>query len=129
MSRTRERYSFANLDDVLELPDLIAIQRESFKWFMYSGVGVSISQMFRYLALGLAPVTIVAPLFSLSLLFRMIFGFFINRDYEQFDRYVIVGIFLSFFGAVSLTVPSDLVLQQFDLPDWLATLASWHWPE
>ncbi len=38
MSRTRERYSFANLEDVLELPDLIAIQRESFQWFLDEGL-------------------------------------------------------------------------------------------
>jgi DNA-directed RNA polymerase subunit beta len=35
---TRDRYSFANLDDVLELPDLIAIQRESFEWFLKEGL-------------------------------------------------------------------------------------------
>jgi DNA-directed RNA polymerase subunit beta len=34
----RDRYSFANLDEVLELPDLIAIQRESFTWFVEQGL-------------------------------------------------------------------------------------------
>ncbi|MBV6510060.1 MAG: DNA-directed RNA polymerase subunit beta [Acidimicrobiales bacterium] len=34
----RERYSFGNLDEVLELPDLIAIQRESFDWFLNQGM-------------------------------------------------------------------------------------------
>ena len=34
----RDRYSFANLDEVLELPDLIAIQRESFEWFVERGL-------------------------------------------------------------------------------------------
>jgi DNA-directed RNA polymerase subunit beta len=34
----RERYSFGNLDEVLELPDLIAIQRASFEWFLYQGL-------------------------------------------------------------------------------------------
>ena len=34
----RERYSFANLDEVLELPDLIAIQRASFEWFLHQGL-------------------------------------------------------------------------------------------
>ncbi len=33
-STARERLSFANLDEVLPLPDLIAIQRDSFKWFL-----------------------------------------------------------------------------------------------
>ena len=35
---SRERYSFANLDEPLELPDLIAIQRESFEWFLNEGL-------------------------------------------------------------------------------------------
>ena len=34
----RERYSFANLHEVLELPDLIAIQRASFEWFLNQGL-------------------------------------------------------------------------------------------
>jgi DNA-directed RNA polymerase subunit beta len=37
-SAVRERYSFANLDEVLKLPDLIAIQRESFDWFLNEGL-------------------------------------------------------------------------------------------
>ena len=37
-SAIRDRYSFGNLDEVLDLPDLIAIQRESFKWFTYQGL-------------------------------------------------------------------------------------------
>ncbi len=37
-STARERYSFANLDEPLELPDLIAIQRESFQWFLEEGL-------------------------------------------------------------------------------------------
>ncbi|MBK5224539.1 MAG: DNA-directed RNA polymerase subunit beta [Acidimicrobiia bacterium] len=39
-SRTtaRARYSFANLDEVLDLPDLIAIQRASFQWFLDHGL-------------------------------------------------------------------------------------------
>ncbi|MHB8465616.1 MAG: DNA-directed RNA polymerase subunit beta [Acidimicrobiales bacterium] len=37
-SPTRERYSFANLDEVLPLPDLIAIQRHSFEWFLDRGL-------------------------------------------------------------------------------------------
>ena len=34
----RDRYSFANLDEVLELPDLIAVQRDSFDWFVNRGL-------------------------------------------------------------------------------------------
>jgi len=34
----RERFSFANLDEVLPLPDLVAIQRDSFHWFLERGL-------------------------------------------------------------------------------------------
>ena len=37
-STIRDRYSFANLDEALELPDLIAIQRASFDWFLKNGL-------------------------------------------------------------------------------------------
>jgi DNA-directed RNA polymerase subunit beta len=40
---TRERFSFANLDEVLALPDLIAVQRDSFEWFLDKGL----SETFR----------------------------------------------------------------------------------
>ncbi|MGB9112114.1 MAG: DNA-directed RNA polymerase subunit beta, partial [Acidimicrobiales bacterium] len=36
--RTPERFSFANLDEVLELPDLVAVQRDSFNWFLNRGL-------------------------------------------------------------------------------------------
>ena len=36
--RTPERYSFANIDEVLPLPDLIAVQRDSFEWFLDRGL-------------------------------------------------------------------------------------------
>src|SRR3954467_4660769 len=37
-STSRERYSFANLTEPLELPNLIAIQRASFEWFLHQGL-------------------------------------------------------------------------------------------
>ena len=34
----RDRYSFGNLEEALDLPDLIAIQRDSFRWFLETGL-------------------------------------------------------------------------------------------
>ncbi len=39
----RERYSFGNLEEVLELPDLIEVQRKSFHWLVAEGL----AQTFR----------------------------------------------------------------------------------
>jgi DNA-directed RNA polymerase subunit beta len=37
-SRAPERFSFANLDEVLPLPDLVSVQRDSFDWFLSRGL-------------------------------------------------------------------------------------------
>ncbi|MBU6201761.1 MAG: DNA-directed RNA polymerase subunit beta, partial [Acidobacteria bacterium] len=37
-AHARERYSFASLPETLELPDLIAVQRDSFEWFLRDGL-------------------------------------------------------------------------------------------
>jgi DNA-directed RNA polymerase subunit beta len=37
-AHARERYSFASLPETLELPDLIAVQRASFEWFLRDGL-------------------------------------------------------------------------------------------
>jgi DNA-directed RNA polymerase subunit beta len=42
---TRERYSFANLDEILPIPDLIAVQTESFRWFLEEGLANTFRDM------------------------------------------------------------------------------------
>jgi len=42
---SRERLSFSNLTEVLELPDLIAIQRDSFQWFIDEGIAEVLSDI------------------------------------------------------------------------------------
>ena len=37
-SNSPERFSFANIDEALPLPDLVAIQRDSFQWFLDRGL-------------------------------------------------------------------------------------------
>ena len=116
---------------VLLLPcmrtDVLGTTRQSAKWFVYSGFGVSVMQLFRFLAIGLAPVTVVQPLQSLSVIFRLIFGYFINRDHEAFELYVITGILLSFVGALSLTLSVSTVTDNLDLPLWIQAIISWRW--
>ena len=42
---SRERLSFSKLHEVLQLPDLIAVQRESFLWFLEQGVAEVLSDI------------------------------------------------------------------------------------
>ena len=44
-STARDRYSFNNIEEVLDLPDLIAIQRESFDWFLNHGLADTFRDM------------------------------------------------------------------------------------
>lgn len=101
---------------------------EARKWFTISGTAVSFSQMFRFLGLNFAPVTVVQPIQSTSLMFRMLFGYFINREHEAFDRYVIWGFIFSLSGTIALSVSDATLLQYMNVPDWLLELSKWKWP-
>ena len=38
VARVAERLSFAKIPEVLPLPDLLAVQHESFEWFLNEGL-------------------------------------------------------------------------------------------
>lgn len=111
-----------------KLGHILALDRRSLPWFTMSGFTVFLSQAFRYLALGIAPVIVVAPIMRLSLVFRVIFSWFLNREYESFEPYVLWGIAVSFVGAMALTVNTGFVLDTIPMPPWLADIVAWQWP-
>ncbi|MDA1215259.1 MAG: EamA family transporter [Chloroflexi bacterium] len=80
------------------------MERSNLRWFTISGVAVFLAQMFRYMGLAIAPVSVVASIMRLGLVFRVIFGYFINREYESFAPRVLVGIVVSILGGVALTI-------------------------
>ena len=80
-----------------------ATERTNVRWFLISGIAVFLAQMFRYLALAIAPVSVVASLMRLGLAFRLIFGYFLNRNYESFEPRVLLGIAISILGGLALT--------------------------
>jgi drug/metabolite transporter (DMT)-like permease len=106
----------------------LSTDRTAAKWFVISGVAVWLSQFFRYLALGIAPVTIVQPIQQLSVIFRMLFAWFLNRDYEVFDARAIIGIVVSFLGALLLASSTEIVNGLIPLPDGWNAMLAWHWP-
>jgi uncharacterized membrane protein len=108
--------------------ELFAFTRESAKWFTFSGIFVCLSQIFRYMALSVAPVTVVTPILRLSLIFRFVFSWLINREHEIFGGRAIAGTIVSLVGAVALSISTDLVLSLVPLPDWMVTIARWQWP-
>ena len=55
----------------------------------------SSAQLLRYIALGLIPISIVEPIHRTSVIFRVIFGFIINRNHEIINLRVLLGVALS----------------------------------
>ena len=70
------------------------------RWFVTSALSVVTAQMFRYLALSVAPVTVVVPLMRASSLLLLPVSFIINRRLESFEPRVIIGVLLSIAGSL-----------------------------
>lgn len=105
-----------------------SIDREATKWFAISAVAVSSAQMLRYMALALAPVSVVAPIQRLSLVFRIYFGRLINPQHEVFGGRMTAATVVSLIGALALSVSTEFVQSLVPLPDWAKTVLNWHWP-
>jgi uncharacterized membrane protein len=104
-----------------------AMDGETVKWFLISGVSVGLSQMFRYMALAIAPVSVVAPIMRLSIVFRIYFGALINPHHEVFGGRVIAGTVISLAGALALSVSADGFLLVLPLPAQAVFFLNWTW--
>ena len=92
------------------------------RWFLLSALFVALSQLFRYVALAVAPIAVVVPIQRLSVVFRLIFNALINREHEVFDRWVVGSILLSVVGAAALAGDTEVLLGWLGLQGegWLA---------
>jgi drug/metabolite transporter (DMT)-like permease len=104
------------------------IKPESLKWFTYSGVSVSVAQMFIYMAYAVAPLTVVTPVLQLHHLLRLVFSRLLNPHHEIFGGRMILATALSLLGAVALSLDVEHVLAFVPLPESVAAFARWHWP-
>ena len=99
-------YSAASvvLVPLLALPmvraNLHRIDAVTSRWFMVSAVSVVLAQMFRYLALSVAPVTVVLPLMRAGSVLLLPVSYVFNRRIESFEPRVLVGIFISIIGSL-----------------------------
>lgn len=101
---------------------------QAWRWFGFAGLSVSVSQMLRFAALSLAPVTVVQPIQRLSKLFLFLFSWLMNREHEVFNPRLILAAVVSLLGAVLLSMSTDLFLALAPWPDWMVRLAGWQWP-
>jgi drug/metabolite transporter (DMT)-like permease len=108
------------------IKEALSVNRESAKWFTISGILVSLSQLFLFMAQSIAPVTVTAPISRLSILFRLYFSRLLNPNHEVFGSQMIVGTIVSLSGALALSVSVDAVGGY--LPAALQPVLQWHWP-
>ena len=106
---------------------LRTMDHESAKWFVISGIAVCLSQMFRYMALAIAPVSVVTPIQRLSIVFRIYFGWMLNPYHEVFGSRVIVGTLISLAGAVALSISTNSLLKSIPMPTALLSFLTSHW--
>jgi drug/metabolite transporter (DMT)-like permease len=111
-----------------QIDHILATDRAAVPWFVWSGVNVCAAQIFRYMALAVAPVSVVAPLMQLQVIFRWIFAWMINREHEVFDKWALIGTAISLVGALALSLSIDFVLNLIPLPATLVEIARWRWP-
>jgi uncharacterized membrane protein len=104
------------------------LDRTTAHWFILSGITVCLSQMLRYMALAIAPVSVVAPIQRLSLVFRIYFGWMINPKHEVFGGRVVAGTIVSLIGAAALSASTDSVTRLNSMPGGIAAWLIWHWP-
>ncbi|MEE2746139.1 MAG: EamA family transporter [Pseudomonadota bacterium] len=106
----------------------MSIDREAAKWFTLTGLFVCVSHLFRFMALAIAPVSVVSPIIQSSGIFRTIFGWFINRNYEVFDFWIILGTLTTILGAVLLTLSVEDLFEMSALPSFVSDFLLLRWP-
>jgi drug/metabolite transporter (DMT)-like permease len=100
----------------------------SARWFLMSAVCSSLAQMMRFLALAVAPATVVVPILRLSLVFRFFFSRLINPQHEVFGGRMIAATAASLIGVLALSVSVEFVQSLLPLPEWAIAMLNWRWP-
>ena len=91
----------------VRIRDIIEMDKSALKWFTITGFMGSSAQLLRYIALGLIPISIVEPIHRTSVIFRVMFGFVINRNHEIINVRVLLGVALSIIGMYLLILQID----------------------
>ena len=76
----------------------------SLGWYVLSGVTVAASQLIGYMALALAPVSVVVPIQRISIVLRLGFARAFNREAEVFGKSMLLATLLSLTGALMIAV-------------------------
>jgi drug/metabolite transporter (DMT)-like permease len=80
------------------LAELRQLDRSSVGYFVSGGTTSFMAQMFRFLALSIAPVSVVTPLQRTASVFSLFLSFIFNRSLETFTVRIVAGVLLSVAG-------------------------------
>jgi len=83
-----------------------AMNFSTIRLFLSAGVFAFLAQMFRFMALAIAPVAVVTPLQRTAAMFTLVLSYAVNRHLELINLRVVLGIVFSVSGAVLLAVYS-----------------------
>lgn len=111
-----------------QIREVRATHPEAAKWFVVSGLFVCGAQMLRYMALSIAPVSVVTPIQRTSVLFRFWFARLFNPDHEVFGGKMVLATAMSLTGAIALSVSTEFVQWLVPLPEWVLAALNWRWP-
>jgi drug/metabolite transporter (DMT)-like permease len=108
-----------------QLRHVLAIDPVPAKWFVASGVLVTVSQAFFYLALAVAPVSVVMPVLQLHLVFRFLMARALNPHHEMFGGMMKVATGFSIAGAAALSLDPEFLIAHVTLPETMIGLLRW----
>ncbi|MPS26206.1 MAG: hypothetical protein E2576_13670 [Alcaligenaceae bacterium] len=80
----------------------LTMSRPTLGWYSVAGVTAVASQIFVYMALAIAPASVVIPIQRTSLVMRVWFARVLNPELESFDGPVLLATVVSLIGAVAL---------------------------
>jgi len=80
------------------LAELRQLDRSSVGYFVSGGTTSFMAQMFRFLALAIAPVAVVTPLQRTASVFSLVLSFIFNRSLETFTVRIVAGALISIAG-------------------------------
>lgn len=80
----------------------LTMSRPTLGWYSVAGVTAVASQIFVYMALAIAPASVVIPIQRTSLIMRVWFARLLNPELESFDGPVLLATVVSLVGAVAL---------------------------
>ena len=83
---------------------LAGIDRSSGRWFVSATTAVLMAQMFHFLALSVAPVSLVMPIQRAGSVFLLPMSYLINRQAESFEPRILFAIAVSITGSLIIVL-------------------------